>query len=81
MAHPRRYTRNYVEAVAGIIYESVEWHEWEDYRTINDSEEGWTVEFNAPLNSVLRVEQVHLTEDELKQAWAIANEWLAGNYA
>ncbi len=43
-------------------------------REINDGD-GWTIHYSAPLDGVLYIEGVHLSDDDLAAALRLADTW------
>jgi hypothetical protein len=70
-----------VKGVAAIIAQSLAFdpdYTLETAKRINS--DGWTVEISAPMNSVVRHENVYLTDEELQAAYAQAEEWEAAPF-
>lgn len=66
-----------IEAVAGAIYETG--LGIADAQAINAGE-GWTFELPAPLGNTLRVEGARLSEEDLAEALALADDWRQGYF-
>lgn len=75
----RRISVNIIREVAWIMAEKMRfWRSGGEDYTFEDAQranrEGWTIEKGGALGSTVRVSDVYLTEEELKQAYELAQK-------